>query len=330
MLCRNLREPPDTSKVELTMDRRIAFSFVLLSAVLFGCSGVWGKALFHTNLTPVQVTAFKILVAGLCIAIFASFRGMRDLRVTKPQFVFLTGFSVMFTLVQLSFFIAVALTSVAVALTLQYTAPVFVVLWDKLRHGRQIGAIRLLSMIVALLGCALIAQIGDGAYLKANVVGIIAGFACGLILAIYNVMGNGVATRGIGSGTAAFYSFGLSAIAWLVLLPLYAPDGSHLNVETMGQILLLGIAATFVPFMLLIIGLRYVGAFEATIMGMMDPVAGGLLAYVALGEHLSLSQMIGMGLVLAAVVTLSSAPSLSQRPLSHEEKADNLSTQEQS
>lgn len=62
--------------------------------------------------------------------------------VTKPQFLFLAGFSVMFTLVQLSFFVAVALTSVAVALTLQYTAPAFVVLWEKLRHGRRIGSVR--------------------------------------------------------------------------------------------------------------------------------------------------------------------------------------------
>ena len=100
------------------MDHRIALGFVLLSAVLFGCSGVWGKALFHTDLTPVQVTGFRILVAGLCVAIFAGFRGANSFHVTKPQFLFLAGFSVMFTLVQLSFFVAVALTSVAVALTL--------------------------------------------------------------------------------------------------------------------------------------------------------------------------------------------------------------------
>lgn len=303
------------------MDRRIALGFVLLSAVLFGCSGVWGKALFHTDLTPVQVTGFRILVAGLCIAIFAGFRGAKSFHVTKPQFLFLAGFSVMFTLVQLSFFVAVALTSVAVALTLQYTAPAFVVLWEKLRHGRPIGTVRLLSMVAALAGCALIAQVGNAAYLNDNLAGIFAGFVCGLILAAYNVMGNQVPGRGISSGTAAFYSFGLSALAWLVFLPIYAPASSNLNAETIGQILLLGVAATFVPFVLLIVGLRHVGAFDATIMGMMDPVAGGLLAYIVLGEHLSLAQVAGMGLVLGAVVTLSSTPSLSQRPLPQERKA---------
>ncbi|PZP90706.1 MAG: hypothetical protein DI587_37855 [Variovorax paradoxus] len=311
------------------MDHRIALGFVLLSAVLFGCSGVWGKALFHTDLTPVQVTGFRILVAGLCVAIFAGFRGAKSFHVTKPQFLFLAGFSVMFTLVQLSFFVAVALTSVAVALTLQYTAPAFVVLWEKLRHGRPIGTIRLLSMVAALAGCALIAQVGNAAYLNDNLAGIFAGFVCGLILAAYNVMGNQVPGRGVSSGTAAFYSFGLSALAWLVFLPIYAPASNNLNAETIGQILLLGVAATFVPFVLLIVGLRHVGAFEATIMGMMDPVAGGLLAYVVLGEHLSLAQMIGMGLVLGAVVTLSSTPSLSQSPLPQGRKAGILKSREQ-
>ena len=311
------------------MDHRIALGFVLLSAVLFGCSGVWGKALFHTDLTPVQVTGFRILVAGLCDAIFAGYRGAKSFHVTKPQFLFLAGFSVMFTLVQLSFFVAVALTSVAVALTLQYTAPAFVVLWEKLRHGRPIGTIRLLSMVAALAGCALIAQVGNAAYLNDNLAGIFAGFVCGLILAAYNVMGNQVPGRGVSSGTAAYYSFGLSALAWLVFLPIYAPASNNLNAETIGQILLLGVAATFVPFVLLIVGLRHVAAFEATIMGMMDPVAGGLLAYAFLGEHLTPSQMIGMALVLVAVITLSSMPSLSQRPLSQERKAAILTSREQ-
>ena len=67
-----------TQRSLVRMDRKSALGFVLLSAILFGGSGVWGKALFRTDLTPVQVTGFRIIVAGLCVAIFASLRGARE------------------------------------------------------------------------------------------------------------------------------------------------------------------------------------------------------------------------------------------------------------
>lgn len=287
------------------MDRRVAYGLLILSACLFGASGVWGKALFHANLTPIQVTAFRTIVAGLCISLFAWWRGAKEFGVEKEQILFLAGFSALFTLVQLSFYLAVALTGIAIALTLQYTAPIFVVLWTKIRYGRSIGRDRLLSMAVALVGCAMIAQVGDLAFLSANLPGIVAGILSGLIFAAYNVMGNRVPERGIGTTTAALYSFGLSAVAWLVFLPVYSPEAGRLDPSAIGQIVFLGVGATFIPFVLLILGLRYVGAFEATLIGMMDPVAGGLLAYAFLGESLSFAQMIGMGLVLAAVAKAS-------------------------
>ena len=58
---------------------------------------------------------------------------------------------------------------------------------------------------------------------------------------------------------------------------------------------------TVVPFLLLVGALRHVSATRAAIIAMLEPVAGALIAYLWLGESLDPGQLVGGGIVLAAV-----------------------------
>ena len=55
-------------------------------------------------------------------------------------------------------------------------------------------------------------------------------------------------------------------------------------------------------------GLRRVGASEAAILSTFEPVVTVALAYAVLGERLAPAQLLGGGLVLAAVVLLQLRP----------------------
>ncbi|RAI33673.1 hypothetical protein CH340_11470 [Rhodoplanes serenus] len=286
--------------------QRWAVAVLIVASVLFGCSGVFAKLLFVEQISPVQVTALRTLVATVCIVAFAVLLDRRTFAVTAPQLRFLAGFSVIFTLVQLSFYWTVALTDVAIAISLQYTAPVFVLIYDSLR-GRRVGAAAWAAVAVAVVGCALLTRATDAAVLAEDALGIAVGLLSGVIFAAYNIAGNGVAGRRIGTITASIYSFGLSGAGWAVLMLAGLVPVGELTGDQIGNILFIGIGATFVPFVLLTYALRRVRADRATVIGMVDPLSAAVLAYLLLGEALDALQAVGMAMVLAAIVLLGRA-----------------------
>jgi drug/metabolite transporter (DMT)-like permease len=64
---------------------------------------------------------------------------------------------------------------------------------------------------------------------------------------------------------------------------------------------------TFVPFILMVASLHHLPATRATIMAMVEPVLGALVAFLWLRESLGPGQIIGGVLVLAGVALAQTA-----------------------
>ena len=71
--------------------------------------------------------------------------------------------------------------------------------------------------------------------------------------------------------------------------------------ETLLLIGFITVVATIIPYWLLMYGLRHVDALPATIVGMLDPVAAGLLAFILIGETLTGGHITGIALILLAI-----------------------------
>ena len=70
----------------------------------------------------------------------------------------------------------------------------------------------------------------------------------------------------------------------------------------------LGLLTAFFPYLLYSTGLQYVESGKASILASVEPVVGTLLGVFLFHEALSLQEIAGIVLVLAAIVVLSSAP----------------------
>ena len=72
---------------------------------------------------------------------------------------------------------------------------------------------------------------------------------------------------------------------------------------------LIGIMAlmTFVPYSLMNLGLRTVGAGPASVLFLISPVASLVLSYLVLGEEVGLLSGIGSGLIVLSVVVLATS-----------------------
>ncbi len=68
---------------------------------------------------------------------------------------------------------------------------------------------------------------------------------------------------------------------------------------------MLGVLGAGVSFVLYVIGLNHIAPAVASIVAMVEPVTAALFGFLVLNQTLAGPQLFGMGLILAAVTTLS-------------------------
>ncbi|HYH77742.1 MAG TPA: EamA family transporter, partial [Arthrobacter sp.] len=156
----------------------------LFSSAVFGISGSFAKALLETGWTPGAAVTARLTGAALILAIPAilALRGrwhqLRDNWLTIALF----GF-VGVAACQLFYFNAVARLSVAVALLLEYLAPVIIVLWLWAAGRKRPRALTFGGTLLSLAGLVLVLDL-TGA-VKIDVIGVFWGMAAAVCLAIY-------------------------------------------------------------------------------------------------------------------------------------------------
>src|SRR4051812_29133572 len=168
--------------------KSIGLGFALFSAVTFGGSGPFAKALIGAGFSPEQAAWLRILgSAVLLVPLALIFRGQAGIRAARrswPQLLLygLTGIAGCQTL----FFIAASRLPVGVAILLEFTGPVLVVGW--LKFGRKVAVPRsaALGVAIALIGLACVVEIWSG--LQLDLVGLLAGLAAAACQAAYFVL----------------------------------------------------------------------------------------------------------------------------------------------
>ena len=199
------------------------------------------------------------------------------------------------------YFQAIHLTSVAVALLLQYQAPVLVAIYGVL-VTRQPVSLRLgLSLFLTVIGCALVVRIYDPAAIRLNLVGVLAGLGTAFSFAFY-ILTSRAALASMGSWTLVAYGYLAASLAWLPIIPPWRILAAGFPLESWGGFLAVATVGTVIPFGLFISGLAYLPPTSAGILAMLEPVVAAVAAYMILGEILLPLQIVGGGLVLAGVL----------------------------
>lgn len=275
------------------------YLYIIGASVLWGIAAATAKVLFNASVSPLDLTAVRSLIAALLFGAVWIAHG-RPFR--RDQLGFLLLFGVLLSAVNLSFYMAIKLTSVAVALALEYTAPMFVVFYSFAR-GRAEGIGRSLAIAAAgIAGCYLLVGAYRAELLEQNAGGIVAGLVCGVSFAAYSVLGERGHRMGIDTLSMTFGSFAISAILWLAL--------SHESVQLLADpkalplVLFIGVFATVVPYFIYLEGLKHVPSFQATVLGMLDPLVAWLSAALLLGEMLEGLQVLGMMIVLSTIIVM--------------------------
>lgn len=281
----------------------------IVSAASFGTAGPFAKSLLHAGWTPGAVVLIRISVAGLILLPFAATAMHGRWTVLRANARLIAIFGVVsVALPQLAYAQAVQRLSVGVALLLEYSGVVLVVLFVWWRTGRAPSPLTTLGALVALGGLAFVLGIGSGTSL--DLVGVLWGLAAAVGLAAYFL------TAGHGDGTlppVALAAFGmvvggvsLGVLGLLRVLPMtFATE----DVVIAGSpwpwwtaLLELAAIAAAAAYLLGTYAVRRLGATVSSFVGLSEVLFAILFAWLLLGEMLQPSQLLGGLLVVAGVV----------------------------
>ncbi|HJQ85790.1 MAG TPA: DMT family transporter, partial [Candidatus Binatia bacterium] len=190
-----------------------------------------------------------------------------------------------------TFVVATKWTTAANAIFLQYSGVVWVLLFSPRVVGEAVGARDAAAVAAALVGMALFfAGRLDTGGRAGDLVALLSGlFFAGLILFLRRERGDG----GVAAATWG------NVLAAAVLLPFVADVA--VTPRSWAILALLGTVQIAAAYVLFVEGIRRLPAAQASLVGMLEPVANPLWVFLFLGEAPSPLAVVGGAIVLGAV-----------------------------
>jgi drug/metabolite transporter (DMT)-like permease len=202
------------------------------------------------------------------------------------------------------YYVAVQRTSVAIAIIVQYTAPVWVLVYVVARGQQKLMLQKAAAVAVAIAGIALTIGIVGGQHTPAfrlDTYGFIAAWLASFSFAFYNVGGHRILVR-YDRWRVLVWTLTSAAAFWLIVNPPWKLLAAHYQPAQWTFLFVFSMISVLGSFSLYFLGLQYLEPTRAIIAGCLEPVFSIVLAAVLLGEGLRLVQTLGIVLVLSAIV----------------------------
>ena len=171
------------------------YAYIAAATLLWGVAATLGRGVFTGRFLPAGRSFQPIdpLILSQCRTTFSCLallpvlvaqRGWAGLRMPRVDLVRMAVLGVLGVAASNYFYyLAIQKTNVATAIVLQYTAPVFVLLYMVARGLQRATASRVLSVGLAVIGIALTIGAGSGAAFRMSAVGLIAAMLAAVSLA---------------------------------------------------------------------------------------------------------------------------------------------------
>jgi len=270
---------------------------VLAGATLLGSLGAWGRAIYRYEGNPMVVVTWRALIGAVVLAGLLAILRPQLLRIRPGDLPFfaLYGF-VGVTMNFWAYFSAVKFTTLAVAITLLYTYPAFVVLLSALFLRERLTSTKVVAVVVTLLGSALMAQVHQADWLRLNLRGILFGLLAGLSMATYSIFGKRALSR-YAPWTVVLYAFGTGGLFLAVLSGPRLLQAIRYPSVTWLWILGLALIPSLGGYALYTFGLRDLQASQASIIATWEVVTAASLGWFLFGEQPAAVQYLGAALV---------------------------------
>ena len=278
----------------------------------FALGGVAAKVLREANLDAFRLTQIRTSSAALILLAFVLLRDKSQLKATRSEIKDLIIFGVIGIAAVTSFyFFALKYLYVSVALIIEFTAPIWIVLYLRFVKKKSVPPTMWLGIVFAFSGLLLISQIWSGSSL--HPLGVFVAFLDALALALYFIFADRLSqTRS--SLSLITWGMSVAAIFFALILPwwnfpfkflttTYSLQGELSSYSAPGWALILWIViiGTVIPYLLTVTAIRELSASTSSVIGMIEPIFAGVIAWWLLNEAFTTIQLIGCAVVLIGI-----------------------------
>ena len=280
--------------------------YAAISSASFGFSPLFSLALIAAGLSNFDVLSYRWLTAAVVLVIYAACK-KKTLKLNSFDEVWrVVLLSALRSITSITLLIGYANIASGVASTINFMYPVIVALCMMIIFREDRAWINVIAIFLSILGVYLMAN-GDGVIIEGG--NTVLGLTCSLISAItfaayYIVMKKTKADK-IEVVKFTTWIMLLSAIYFIAAALII--DGRITIVtdfKSWMNILGLGLWATMVSNFTGVKAIRRIGPTLTSILGALQPLTAVVLGVVFLDEHLGISTISGIILILAAVTMI--------------------------
>lgn len=282
------------------MSRSSAVVLILLSALGFGSMAIFAKIAYASGISPTMLLVLRFSVAAVLLAPVVWLKRLPLPRGRQlAACIFMGG---LYTAQAQCYFTALLHASSGLVGLLLYVYPVLVTIlavafgWEKLDRRT------FFLLLLAIVGLA----VTVGGNLQGEPIGIVLGLLAAAIYAIYIMIGGRI-TKGLDPLAATLVIMSAAAVGNVV----FALNGDSSMPSGTNAWLAIGAIALFCTVMAIasfLIGIKYVGPAQASIISTVEPVITLCLGVTLLSESVSSGQLVGGAMVLASVILLALRP----------------------
>jgi drug/metabolite transporter (DMT)-like permease len=291
---------------------------IVLAAVCFGTLGPLSRFAEDAGVSALTLVTWRAGLGAAVMALFISARMVAGsarpiaLRAIPPRDRwFMVAAAVANTMLNFSVFVAFGRISIALALLVFYLYPALVALVSVIWFGERLDAVRWAALGISFAGLVLVLAGADGGIGRVDLLGIGLAFLGGLAQVFY-VLAARHGFAHVPGPQAAALTMGGAAALYLVIAAVTGALGGLVapaaSVDALWPVLVAGVIGAGIPTVAYITGIRRLGPSRASILAMLEPVIGVLLAAWLLAERPTPVQLVGGALILAAAVLLQLRP----------------------
>lgn len=265
------------------------------TVLIWGFTGVLGELI---TISALPLVWYRVAIAALALLIYFKIVG-KSIRVSKSDVLKFFGVGLIVGLHWVTFFHAIKVSTVSVALVTLSSATLFAAVLEPIFNKRKMSIADIVVGLIIIVGLYLIFTF-EFQYIEGIAYGLFCAF-CASVFSIFNAQ----LVKKNSASVITFYEMIGAFVGVSVVMLFTGAFSAELVLSTSDwmYLLLLGIVCTAVAYVLAVAVMREVTAFGVALATNMEPIYGIIIAILIFGnkETMSTGFYIGAVVVLGAV-----------------------------
>jgi len=262
---------------------------VLGAAILWSTGGLFIKA---THLSALELSFGRSLLAAITLVVVTRREGFGVNRISALT-------SVLYAASLLLFVLATKLTTAANAIFLQYTAPVYVLIFEPIFYKEKFRVRDLATVVACVAGMSLFFV---GKLRPQDLSGNLLALASGVCFAFFFLLLRHSKAREVNRASSAIYG---NLIVVLLCAPSFFTAARRgISSEDLARVVYLGVVQIGFAYLLFTLAMaRGLRSLDAGIIGYVEPVLNPIWVFLFIGERPSGWAIVGGAIIITSVVT---------------------------